>query len=51
MLQNAINATENSLTCGCGKNINIVPVFIHKKNCKKNSEIEEFEKNKKIKEK
>ena len=47
-----INATENSLTCGCGKKYKHSSSFYrHKKNCKKNSEIEEFEKNKKIKEK
>ena len=44
-----INATENSLTCGCGKKYKHSSSFYrHKKNCKKNSEIEEFEKNKKI---
>jgi len=43
-----INATENSLTCGCGKKYKHSSSFYrHKKNCKKNSEIEEFEKNKK----
>merc|ERR1711991_1300880 len=43
-----INATENSLTCGCGKEYKHSSSFYrHKKNCKKNSEIEEFEKNKK----
>ena len=41
-----INATENSLTCGCGKKYKHSSSFYrHKKICKKNIEIEDSEKN------